>query len=149
MIRVLSLLSSDVLLWWVAGYRLRCQEEGRSTQVDETNPDSNARIAQLLELLVEQPVRGNGQSSSSRGPHYDDSHERVQRQKSKEFSATTNSLIAESWIKSMKVIFEYLQILDLDRPRCAIYILRGDAMIWWEGAKLSVDLANLFWEEFK
>ncbi|KZV29105.1 hypothetical protein F511_06600 [Dorcoceras hygrometricum] len=28
-------------------------------------------------------------------------------------------------------------------------MLRDDAMIWWEGAKLSVDLANLSWDEFK
>ncbi|KZV53623.1 hypothetical protein F511_29845 [Dorcoceras hygrometricum] len=118
-------------------------------QVDETNPDSNVRIAQLLELLVEQSVRGNGQSSSSRGPHYDDSQERFRRQKPKEFSGTTDPLVAESWVKSMEVIFEYLQIPDLDRPRCAIYMLRGDAMIWWDGAKLFVDLANLAWEEFK
>ncbi|KZV13993.1 hypothetical protein F511_44654 [Dorcoceras hygrometricum] len=82
----------------------------RSTPVEETNPDSNARIAQLLELLVEQSGRGNGQSSSSRGPHFD-----------------------------------YFQ----ERPRCAIYMLRDDAMIWWEGAKLSVELANLSWDEFK
>ncbi|KZV42295.1 hypothetical protein F511_42164 [Dorcoceras hygrometricum] len=28
-------------------------------------------------------------------------------------------------------------------------MLRGDAMIWWEGAKLTVDLEMLTWEEFK
>ncbi|KZV41561.1 hypothetical protein F511_22784 [Dorcoceras hygrometricum] len=38
---------------------------------------------------------------------------------------------------------------DLDRPRCAIYMLRDDAMSWWKGAKLTVDLAMLTWEEFK
>ncbi|KZV17890.1 hypothetical protein F511_43904 [Dorcoceras hygrometricum] len=82
---------------------------------DETNSDRNARIAQLLELLVEQSVRGNGLSSSNRGPHYDDSQERFRRQKPQEFSGTTEPLVAESWIKSMEVIFEYLQIPDLDR----------------------------------
>ncbi|KZV48418.1 hypothetical protein F511_17127, partial [Dorcoceras hygrometricum] len=62
---------------------------------------------------------------------------------------TTDPLVAESWIKSMEVIFEYLQMPDLDRPRCAIYMLRDEAIIWWEGAKLSVDLLNLIWAKFK
>ncbi|KZV17608.1 hypothetical protein F511_22504 [Dorcoceras hygrometricum] len=110
----------------------------RNIPVDESNPDSNASIAQLLRLLVEQTNRGNGQSSSSRGPNNDDPQEKFRRQKPKEFSGTTDPLVAESWIKSMEVIFEYLQMPDLDRPRCAIYMLRDDAMIWWEGAKLSV-----------
>ncbi|KZV17569.1 hypothetical protein F511_19966 [Dorcoceras hygrometricum] len=73
----------------------------RSNIDDETNPDSNDRIAQLLELMIEQSARGNGQSSSSRGPHYDDSQERFRRQKPQDFSGTTEPLVAESWIKSM------------------------------------------------
>ncbi|KZV48570.1 hypothetical protein F511_17111 [Dorcoceras hygrometricum] len=100
-------------------------------------------------LLVEQNNRENGQSSSSRGPSNDDPQEKFRRQKPKEFSGTTDPLVAESWIKSMEVIFEYLQMSDLDRPRCAIYMLRENAMIWREGAKLSVDLLNLTWADFK
>ncbi|KZV19809.1 hypothetical protein F511_29598 [Dorcoceras hygrometricum] len=92
----------------------------RSTPVEEPSPDSNARITQLLELLVEQSGRGNGQYSNSRGPNHDDSQEKFRRQKPKEFSGTTDPLVAKSWIKSMEVIFEYLQIPNLDRPRCAI-----------------------------
>ncbi|KZV14667.1 hypothetical protein F511_41145 [Dorcoceras hygrometricum] len=95
-------------------------------------------------LLVEQTGRGNDQSSKSRGPSHDDPQEKFRRQKPKYFSGTTDPMAAESWIKSMEVIFEYLQMPHLDRPRCAIYMLRDDAMIWWEGAKLSVDLANCF-----
>ncbi|KZV16223.1 hypothetical protein F511_11128 [Dorcoceras hygrometricum] len=105
-----------------------------SIPLEETESDNNANITQLLRMLVEQNNnRGNGQSSSSRGPSNDDPQEKFRRQKPKEFSGTTDPLIAESWIKSMEVIFEYLQLSDLDRPRCAIYMLREDAMIWWEG----------------
>ncbi|KZV13881.1 arogenate dehydrogenase 1, chloroplastic [Dorcoceras hygrometricum] len=60
------------------------RERGRtSTPVDEPSPDSNARITQLLELLVEQSGRGNGQFSNSRGPNHDDSQEKLRRQKRK------------------------------------------------------------------
>ncbi|KZV40349.1 hypothetical protein F511_44522 [Dorcoceras hygrometricum] len=81
-------------------------------------------------MLVEQTGRGNGQLSSSRGPSNDDPQEKFRRQKPKEFSGTTDPLVVERWIKSMEVIFEYLQMPDLDRQRCAIYMMRDDAMIW-------------------
>ncbi|KZV48845.1 hypothetical protein F511_19302 [Dorcoceras hygrometricum] len=93
---------------------------GRNIPVDESSPDSNASIAQLLRLLVEQQGRGNGQSSSSRGPNNDDPQERFRRQKPREFSGTTDPFVAKSWIKSMEVIFEYFQTPDLERSRRAI-----------------------------
>ncbi|KZV52030.1 hypothetical protein F511_43227 [Dorcoceras hygrometricum] len=86
---------------------------GRNIPVNESNPDSNASIVQLLRLLVDQQGRGNGQSSSSRGPSNDDPQERFRRQKPREFSGTIDPFVAESWIKSMEVIFEYLQTPDL------------------------------------
>ncbi|KZV57506.1 hypothetical protein F511_12316 [Dorcoceras hygrometricum] len=113
----------------------------RSNPLEETDSDNNANITQLLRMLVEQNNnRGNGQSSSSMGPSNDDPQEKFRRQKPKEFTGTTDPLTAESWIKSMEVIFDYLQTPDLDRPRC-------DDLV--EGAKLSVDLLNLTWAEFK
>ncbi|KZV26232.1 hypothetical protein F511_43971 [Dorcoceras hygrometricum] len=60
-----------------------------------------------------------------------------------EFSGTTDPFVAESWIKSMEVIFEYLQTPDIERSRCAIYMLRDDAMLWWEGAKLTVGVTSV------
>ncbi|KZV39039.1 hypothetical protein F511_38089 [Dorcoceras hygrometricum] len=120
--------------WFSMRSRLNCKMSGqgrgrRDIPLGEENPDDNASITQLLRLLVEQTSRGNGQSSSSRGPSNDDPQEKFRRQKPKEFSGTTDPLVAESWIKSMEVIFKYLQVPDLDRPRCAIYMLRDDAMI--------------------
>ncbi|KZV46598.1 hypothetical protein F511_38255 [Dorcoceras hygrometricum] len=89
----------------------------RNTPEDEPSPDSNAIIAQLLRLLVERQGRGNGQSSSSRGPNNDDPQERFRRQKPKEFCGTTDPFVAEIWVKSVEVIFEYLQTPDLERSR--------------------------------
>ncbi|KZV54989.1 hypothetical protein F511_35698 [Dorcoceras hygrometricum] len=105
-------------------------------------------MAQLLEQFVGQAGQGGG-PPAIRGLHHEDSQERFRRQCPKEFSGTTDPLVAESWIKSLEVIFDYLQMVDCDRPRCAIYMLRDDAMIWWEGAKLTVDLTTLTWDGFK
>ncbi|XP_075497673.1 uncharacterized protein LOC142534834 [Primulina tabacum] len=39
--------------------------------------------------------------------------------------------------------------MDADRVRCTIYLLKGDASLWWEGAEQGVNLATLTWEDFK
>ncbi|XP_073290228.1 uncharacterized protein [Primulina huaijiensis] len=41
------------------------------------------------------------------------------------------------------------QMRDGDRVRCATYMLRDDASLWWEGAAHAVDLATLSWDRFK
>ncbi|KZV53639.1 hypothetical protein F511_16467 [Dorcoceras hygrometricum] len=83
----------------------RGRERTRSSiPLEETESDNNVNITQLLRMLVEQNNnRGNGQSSSSRGPSNDDPQEKFRRQKPKEFSGTTDPLVAESWIKSMEI----------------------------------------------
>ncbi|KAG6514075.1 hypothetical protein ZIOFF_024414 [Zingiber officinale] len=40
-------------------------------------------------------------------------------------------------------------LTDADKVRCAVYMLRDDARVWWEGARLTVDLATLTWADFK
>ncbi|XP_042444027.1 uncharacterized protein LOC122029144 [Zingiber officinale] len=36
-----------------------------------------------------------------------------------------------------------------DRVRCATYLLKDDALLWWEGAVVGLNLATLLWEDFK
>ncbi|KZV48727.1 hypothetical protein F511_25670 [Dorcoceras hygrometricum] len=95
-------------------YKMSGRGRGRtrsSIPLEETESDNNANITQLLRMLVEQNNnRGNGQSSSSRGPSNDDPQEKFRCQKPKEFSGTTDPLIVESWIKSM----ELLSVLGFD-----------------------------------
>ncbi|XP_042396438.1 uncharacterized protein LOC121986538 [Zingiber officinale] len=40
-------------------------------------------------------------------------------------------------------------LTDADKVRCAIFMLRDDSRVWWEGARLIVDLATLTWTNFK
>ncbi|XP_075500099.1 uncharacterized protein LOC142538682 [Primulina tabacum] len=67
----------------------------------------------------------------------------------KEFGGTTDPFLAEGWIRSLELHFDYLQMRDGDRARCAIYMLRDDASLWWEAAAHAVDLATLTWARFK
>ncbi|XP_075500107.1 uncharacterized protein LOC142538690 [Primulina tabacum] len=75
--------------------------------------------------------------------------EQFRRLNPKEFGGTTDPFVAEGWIRSLELNFEYLQIRDGDRARCAIYMLRDDASLSWEGAAHAVDVATLTWARFK
>ncbi|XP_073033789.1 uncharacterized protein [Primulina eburnea] len=62
-------------------------------------------------------------------------YERFRRMDPKEFSGTTDPMIAERW--------------DADRVRCAIFLLTGDVGLWWESASVLVNLQTLSWDGFK
>ena len=46
------------------------------------------------------------------------------------FEGTVDPTMAEEWISMIKKIFEFVQIEDVDRVKCAIYMLRKDVRIW-------------------
>lgn len=116
---------------------------GSRSTPNDTNQVLTA-MTDLLGQLVERVNNGNGN-----GAHPEDPQERFRRQNPREFHGTTDPVEAENWIKSLEMIFEYLRLADIDRPRCAAYMLRGDALMWWESAKLTVDLATLSWADFR
>ncbi|XP_075499315.1 uncharacterized protein LOC142537707 [Primulina tabacum] len=66
-----------------------------------------------------------------------------------EFGGTTDPFVAEGWILSLDLHFQYLGMRDGDRVRCAAYMLRDDASLWWEGAAHRLNLAILTWDQFK
>ncbi|XP_073066005.1 uncharacterized protein [Primulina eburnea] len=58
-------------------------------------------------------------------------------------------MVAEGWIKSIEVIFEFMELQDANRVRCATFLLTGDARLWWDSALVSVNLQTLTWNDFK
>lgn len=78
-----------------------------------------------------------------------DIYERFRRLNPRDFTGTTDPFIAEGWISSLEVHFDYLVMRDADRVRCASYLLKDDARLWWNGAAVGVDLNTLSWEQFK
>ncbi|XP_073314768.1 uncharacterized protein [Primulina huaijiensis] len=76
-------------------------------------------------------------------------YERVRKMDPKEFSGTTDPMVAEGWIKSIEVIFDFMELQDADRVRCTTFLLTGDARLWWESASVSVNLQALTWNAFK
>ncbi|XP_073282699.1 uncharacterized protein, partial [Primulina huaijiensis] len=71
------------------------------------------------------------------------------RMNPKEFTGTSDPMVAEGWIKSLEVTFRFMELEDVDRVRCATYLFGGDARLWWEGASVVLDLATLSWTRFR
>ncbi|XP_073057401.1 uncharacterized protein [Primulina eburnea] len=42
-----------------------------------------------------------------------------------------------------------MELMDADRVRCAIFLLSGDARLWWESASVAVNFQTLTWNGFK
>lgn len=49
----------------------------------------------------------------------------------------------------MEIIYDFMQLVDIDKVRCVIFMLRDNAHIWWEGARVAMNLATLTWAGFK
>ncbi|XP_073046097.1 uncharacterized protein [Primulina eburnea] len=63
-------------------------------------------------------------------------YERFRRMDPKEFSGTIDLMIAEGWIKSIEVIFAFMELQDADMVKCATFLLTEDARLWWESASV-------------
>ncbi|XP_073153349.1 uncharacterized protein [Henckelia pumila] len=95
-------------------------------------------LARILERHVDAPRAGLGTV-----------YEQFRKMNPKDFAGTTDPLVAEGWIRSLKVIFRYMQFGDPDRVRCAVFHLQEDAALWWKGVEKTVDTATLPWTEFR
>ncbi|XP_073121645.1 uncharacterized protein [Henckelia pumila] len=67
----------------------------------------------------------------------------------KDFSGTTDPMVAEGRIRSLEAIFRYIELGDGDRVRCMTFLLKDDAALWFEGVEKTVDVTTLTWEAFK
>ena len=45
-------------------------------------------------------------------------------------------------------MIEFAQIEDEDKVKCATYMMRNDARIWWDAVKKTRDIVIMTWVEF-
>ncbi|XP_073157163.1 uncharacterized protein [Henckelia pumila] len=107
--------------------------------LEQANANMMAGITALLEQQAARPKLS----------HDEDVAERFQKKGHKEFACATDPLIAEGWIRSLESIFAYMGLTDADKVRCAVYMLKGDADLWWESASRGVNLTTLRWTDFQ
>ncbi|XP_075473899.1 uncharacterized protein LOC142504947 [Primulina tabacum] len=107
------------------------------------NQDASARVLAGMTRLLEQHL-GNGARVRP-----EDAYERFRRMNPEDFNGTTDPFVIEGWIRSLEVIFRYMDMVDADQVRCTIYLLKGEASLWLEGAERGVNLETLTSEDFK
>ena len=61
------------------------------------------------------------------------------------FEGTVDPTVAEEWISIIEKIFEFVQIEDEDKVKCAVYMLTKDARIWWDVVKKTRDTMTMTW----
>ncbi|XP_073137631.1 uncharacterized protein [Henckelia pumila] len=106
----------------------------------------HAQGAQIQQLLQAQTANaGNNHPAANQNPIY----KRFLELGPPEFKGETDPLIAEQWFQAMETAFEFMQITDAERLRCATYMFRDDARVWWNGAKAALNLTTLTWNGFK
>ncbi|XP_075515773.1 uncharacterized protein LOC142550585 [Primulina tabacum] len=107
------------------------------------------QIQQLLSLHTSTQGhgqgRGHGRVESNEGSSYDV----FRRMNPPEFVGGADPLVALEWVKSLEAIFDYLKFTDRDRVSCTVFMLVKAARIWWEATKVTVNVRELKWEEFK
>ncbi|KAM7477517.1 hypothetical protein LguiA_025730 [Lonicera macranthoides] len=59
-------------------------------------------------------------------------HEHFTKLSPPTFSGTTDPLFAESWLKSIKNIFEVIGVPDEQKVVLATFMLKGEARFWWD-----------------
>ena len=64
------------------------------------------------------------------------------------FEGTVDPTVAKEWISMIEKIFEFVQIEGEDKVKCAVYMLRKDARIWWDAVRKTRDVAVMTWVEF-
>lgn len=116
----------------------------RNMQEDREAPPPQDSVTRMLAGMTQLLERAQG---APREQMY--IYERFRRLDPKEFAGTTDQFVAEGWIRALEVHFRFLNMGDADRVRCATYLLRDDAALWWEGAEIGVDLDTLTWTQFK
>ncbi|KAG6490017.1 hypothetical protein ZIOFF_051299 [Zingiber officinale] len=117
--------------------------EGLTALLHEQNRIHGEQIQQILQ------AREQGSTPRRSTPSTQPVYKQFRELGPTEFKGTTDPIAAEGWIRSLETIFDFMQLTDADKVRCAIFMLRDDARVWWEGARLTVDLTILTWADFK
>ncbi|XP_073057240.1 uncharacterized protein [Primulina eburnea] len=107
------------------------------------------QIQQLLSMQTSTQGRGHGRGQGTTESSEDGAYDRFRRMNPLEFIGGLDPLVGLEWVKSLEAIFDYLKSTDTDKVSCAVFMLVKTARIWWEATKVTVNVRELKWNEFK
>ncbi|XP_073119717.1 uncharacterized protein [Henckelia pumila] len=106
---------------------------------------SRAQGAQIQQLLQAQTANaGNNHPAANQNPIY----KRFLELGPPEFKGETDPLIAEQWFQAMETAFEFMQITNADRLRCATYMFHDDARVWLAREFMEICQGNMSIAEY-
>ncbi|XP_075515464.1 uncharacterized protein LOC142550111 [Primulina tabacum] len=107
------------------------------------------QIQQLLSMHTSSQGRGSGRGLSTTESSVEGAYDRFRRMNPPDFIGGSDSLVALELIKSLEAIFDYLKFTDQEKVICAVFILVKASRIWWEATKVTANVQELKWNEFK
>ncbi|XP_073035160.1 uncharacterized protein [Primulina eburnea] len=96
-----------------------------------------------IQSQVQERVQGTTNSSEN------GAYDRFRRMNPPDFIGGPDPLVALEWVKALEAIFDYLKFTDQEKVDCAVFMLVKAARIWWEATKVTVNVKELKWNEFK
>ena len=87
-------------------------------------------MVEQVELVVRAQPPQPQQEPRAVAPGLKPASERFMKRNPPVFEGTVDPAVAEEWISMIDKIFEFVQIEDIDKMKCAVYRLRKDARIW-------------------
>ncbi|XP_073298461.1 uncharacterized protein [Primulina huaijiensis] len=107
------------------------------------------QIQQLLSMHTSTQGRGRGRVQGTMESSEDGAYDRFRRMNPLDFIGGPDPLVALEWVKSLEAIFDYLKFTDQEKVSCVVFMLVKAARIWWEATKVTVNVRELKWNEFK
>ncbi|XP_062104328.1 uncharacterized protein LOC133815510 [Humulus lupulus] len=78
----------------------------------------------------------------------DEEFENARKQAPPTSEGKVDPIVAEDWLRSIKAIFDHMELNDRQRISCAVYLLKMDARIWCDVVKQTRDLNTMTLAEF-
>ncbi|KAG6507998.1 hypothetical protein ZIOFF_033353 [Zingiber officinale] len=108
--------------------------EGLTALLHEQNRIHGEQIQQILQ------AREQGSTPRRSAPSTQPVYKQFRELGPTEFKGTTDPIAAEGWIRSLETIFDFMQLIDADKVRCAIFMLRDDSRVWTRLAREFLEL---------
>ena len=96
-------------------------------------PQGENRAGPAVERMgpeVRVPPPRHQQEPRAIAPGLKPASERFMKRNPPVFEGTIDPAVAEEWVSMIEKIFEFVQIEDEEKVKCAVYMLRKDARIW-------------------
>ncbi|KAL6202982.1 hypothetical protein ACLB2K_026686 [Fragaria x ananassa] len=55
-------------------------------------------------------------------------------------------LVADHWIDDIETYFVMFTCMDIQKRETAMFLLKDEARVWWNGVKRARDVSTLSWE---